>query len=149
MASASRATGNATSSMITVVPVARTAPTLGNVPLRTFQYLPMVSASVLKCSGSTVAMPASPCSIAAMWAASAATLSARVSTSSAAASGPSARSAAGMPPWCSTLASAGRSISSTAATGSAASRVTASQALRSESNRISAAALSAWSGTVR
>ena len=28
---------NATSSMITVVPVSRTAPTAGNVPLRTFQ----------------------------------------------------------------------------------------------------------------
>ena len=59
MASASAAIGKATSSMITVVPVRRMAPTEGKVPLRTFQYISQVAGSVENCKGSMVAMPSS------------------------------------------------------------------------------------------
>ena len=75
--------------------------------------------------------------------------SARVSTSSAAACGPSRDSPSGMPGLVSTEASAARSISSTAATGVVFIAVTAMHAVRRSSNSISAAALFAWSGTVR
>ena len=70
----------------------------------------------------------------------------RVSTSSAAPCGPTARRPAGIPGLSSTERRAARSASSTAATGAWARRLTASQAVESSSKRISALALSVWSG---
>src|SRR5450755_3135060 len=43
--------GTATSSMITVVPTGRTAPTAGNSPLRIFQYFSISKGSVLNSIG--------------------------------------------------------------------------------------------------
>ncbi len=64
-------------------------------------------------------------------------------------SGPSARMPSGRPGLPSTERSAARSASSTAATGALFSTVTARHAVSRSSNRISALALSAYSGTVR
>jgi len=77
-------TGKATSSMITVVPVSRIAPTDGNMPLRTAQKRAHSPASREKRAGAAVWRPASARSITATWRSSVAASPARVSTSSAA-----------------------------------------------------------------
>ena len=97
VAGASRSTGNATSSMITVVPVRRTAPTDGNMPLRTSQRRAHSSGSVENASGAAVRIPARIASIAATRVASAAPSAARVSMRSAAPSAGRPRIPAGMP----------------------------------------------------
>ncbi len=117
MASASRGTGKATSSMITVVPVGRIAPMAGNMPLRTFHSAADSAASVVKRSGAARSSAASGAATASIFTDSAAGVSARISTSSAAPSPGSARSVAGMPGLSCTERSEARSSSSTAATG--------------------------------
>ena len=135
--------------MMTVVPVARIAPTVGNMPLRTFHSRAHSAGSVENATGSSVGIPASAACTDAICAASAAASGARVSTSSAAPSAPTRRIPAGSPGLSSTERSAARSANSTASTASLARRVTARHAVARSSNRISAVALCGCSGTVR
>ena len=135
--------------MMTVVPTSRMAPTDGNMPLRTFHSRVHSSGSAVKRTGPNVCMPAKVASMARTCAASCAPSAARVSTSSAAPCGPTARIESGSPGFPSTERNAARSASSTAATGALFNALTARQAASRSSKRMSALALSAYSGTVR
>ena len=115
--------------MMTVVPARRTAPTEGKVPLRTFQYISQVAASVENCAGSTVAMPCSACSTVSIFSCRAAAVWARTSINRAAASAPRLCMTAGRPGLSCTERRAARSSNSTAATGWGLRQMTASQAL--------------------
>ena len=148
VASASRSTGNATSSMIAVVPpYGRRRPT-GTCPCARSRTARIRRGRWRMRPVRTCAGPTTPL----RWCRSGwqrRRSAARVSTSNAAPFGPSERMHSGMPRLFSTERSAARSASSTAATGAAFNAVTARHAVARSSNRISALALSAWSGTVR
>ena len=135
--------------MMTVVPARRMAPTDGNVPLRTFQYISQVAGSVENAGTSTVAMPANAPKAASMRNCSATAVSARTSINRAAASSPSVRITWGKPGLASTERRAGRSSNSTADTGSFFKRITAWQALSMVGKNTSALALNGSSTTVR
>ncbi|MCY1307771.1 hypothetical protein D9M70_577260 [compost metagenome] len=140
--------GKVTSSMITVVPVWRTAPTAGKVSLRIFHSRLYTAGSSLKstfCSSGKWAMDAmicASCSCSRLW------LAARDSISSAQALADRPRTHSGMPGLFSTERRLRRSSSSTAETGWLLSRVTALQQLSTSGKTISALALCGWSGTV-
>ncbi len=149
MAAASDSIGKATSSMMTVVPARRIAPTEGKVPLRTFQYISQVAGSVENTGASTVAMPVKAPSAASMRCCRSEAFSARTSISRAAASLPSVRMMGGKPGLSSTERSAGRSSISTAETGSCLRRMTAWQAVSIVGKNTSVLALQGSSTTVR
>ena len=117
--------GKATSSMITVVPMRRAAPTAGKRPRRTSQSRSAAARSAVKVTGPSVGIPARRFTAASMASGSAPADEARTSTSRAQASGPRPDRPAGIPGRPSTLRSEARSMISAAATTCRSSRCTA------------------------
>ena len=141
--------GKATSSIITVVPVRRTAPTAGNNPLRIFHNWLNSSGMAVNSMGRTVATLARAALICPIWASRVSAVSALVSTSTAVTFGPSSPRNSGMPGLPVTDARLARSISSAAATGCFPRIMVASQAVRMSGKYIRALALWRCSMTVR
>ena len=141
--------GNTTSSITTVVPTRRTAPTAGKSPLRTSHSFSYSAFRSVKTIGRTVGIPASIPAASSICLARAAASPARVSTRSAVASSPRDARYSGIPSLPSTERSDARSISSTAETGPALRRVVARHALPMSGKIIRADALWACSSTVR
>ena len=125
---ASFSMGKTTSSMTTVVPGPRTAPTAGNRPLRMFQRRLKSSGLSMNTMGCKAVMPATSSWISPICASSVFSSAARVSTRMAAASSGSSLRKAGMPGLSCTDLSEARSMSSTAETGPFLSMMVALQA---------------------
>ena len=138
--------GKATSSMTTVVPIFRAAPTAGKSPLRTsqsFSYSAFTSVnftgwSFFTSSTSRVRPP--------LPGAGSAASAARVSTRSAQTVGPSSARSGGIPGLSCTERIEARSISSTADTGPPRRRWVATAACSMSGKSTSALALCGWSG---
>ena len=141
--------GKATSSITTVVPILRAAPTAGKSPRRTSQSASAWARSEVNAASARVGMPAIRSAARAIRSASAAGSAARTSTSSAQAPSGRPRSDGGMPGLASTARSEARSISSAAATRPPCRAWVARAAWTTSGKSTSALARCGWSSTVR